>query len=178
MIDKKLAGLGYDLRWTTLSAAEVGAPHKRERWFLLAYANSYAIRSKQIKEPERILQAESKPDGSSKLMAYSHGSRKLQQSWGQQKFGERSCDSGEDIRDTNLQRLPLFEGSRPKTEQDGWAKSNYSDWWAVEPDVDRMVNGPTSRLDRSKNIRRLKAIGNGVVPQQVQAAFKELMGIK
>lgn len=31
--------LGYDCRWTRLSAAEVGAPHKRERWFLLAYSN-------------------------------------------------------------------------------------------------------------------------------------------
>ena len=30
---------GYDCRWTVLSAAEVGAPHLRERWFLLAHAN-------------------------------------------------------------------------------------------------------------------------------------------
>ena len=35
---KELAALGYDCRWTTLSAAAVGAPHKRERWFLLAYS--------------------------------------------------------------------------------------------------------------------------------------------
>lgn len=33
---KELASLGYDCRWTTLSAAEVGAPHKRDRWWLLA----------------------------------------------------------------------------------------------------------------------------------------------
>ena len=30
---------GYDCRWCTLSAQEVGAPHKRERWWLLAYSN-------------------------------------------------------------------------------------------------------------------------------------------
>jgi DNA (cytosine-5)-methyltransferase 1 len=36
---KELASIGYDCRWTTLSAAAVGAPHKRERWFLLAHAN-------------------------------------------------------------------------------------------------------------------------------------------
>lgn len=30
---------GYDCRWTVLSAASVGAPHLRERWFLLAHAN-------------------------------------------------------------------------------------------------------------------------------------------
>ena len=33
-----LAEIGYDCRWTCLSAADVGAPHKRERWFLLAHA--------------------------------------------------------------------------------------------------------------------------------------------
>lgn len=32
-----LSDLGYDARWTTVSAASVGAPHKRERVFILAY---------------------------------------------------------------------------------------------------------------------------------------------
>jgi site-specific DNA-cytosine methylase len=35
----ELTALGYDCRWTIVSAAEVGAPHLRERWFLLAHAN-------------------------------------------------------------------------------------------------------------------------------------------
>lgn len=35
---KELAKIGYDCRWTTLSAAAVGAPHKRDRWFLLAHS--------------------------------------------------------------------------------------------------------------------------------------------
>jgi len=30
--------VGYDCRWGMLSAADVGAPHKRERWWCLAYA--------------------------------------------------------------------------------------------------------------------------------------------
>lgn len=30
---------GYDCRWTIVSAAEVGAPHLRKRWFLLAHAS-------------------------------------------------------------------------------------------------------------------------------------------
>lgn len=33
-----LASLGYDCRWTLLCAADVGAPHLRERWWLLAHA--------------------------------------------------------------------------------------------------------------------------------------------
>lgn len=35
-----LADLGYDAQWTTVSAASVGAPHKRERVFILAVADA------------------------------------------------------------------------------------------------------------------------------------------
>ena len=28
--------IGYDTRWTTLRASDIGAPHKRERWFAVA----------------------------------------------------------------------------------------------------------------------------------------------
>lgn len=37
---RELTKRGYDCRWTMLSAASVGARHKRERWFLLADSNS------------------------------------------------------------------------------------------------------------------------------------------
>lgn len=43
---EELTGLGYDLRWCMLSAAQVGAPHKRERWFLLGYSNKECSRRK------------------------------------------------------------------------------------------------------------------------------------
>src|SRR5678815_1913873 len=39
-VAKELAGRGYDCRWLVVSAAEIGAPHLRKRWFLLAYSNS------------------------------------------------------------------------------------------------------------------------------------------
>ncbi len=39
-IINKFNDLGYDCRWTCVSAAEVGAPHIRKRWFMLAHARS------------------------------------------------------------------------------------------------------------------------------------------
>lgn len=45
-----LADMGYDARWTRVSAAEVGAVHIRERWFLLAYADR--LRLRQERGPE------------------------------------------------------------------------------------------------------------------------------
>ncbi len=34
-----LAQMGYDCRWGTIQAADTGSPHKRERWFCVAYDN-------------------------------------------------------------------------------------------------------------------------------------------
>lgn len=36
-----LAEIGYDAEWTTVPASDVGAPHRRERWFCLAFPYSY-----------------------------------------------------------------------------------------------------------------------------------------
>lgn len=35
-----LAEIGYDIAWTCLRASDVGAPHRRERVFIVAYAGS------------------------------------------------------------------------------------------------------------------------------------------
>ncbi len=41
-------------------------------------------------------------------------------------------------------------------------------WWESEPDVGRMVNGDPVRVDR------LRLLGNGVVPEQAEKAFRTL----
>jgi len=56
---KTLASLGYDCRWTTLSASAVGAKHKRERWFLLAHTKGervQGLRSSGEQEPYAYVQ--------------------------------------------------------------------------------------------------------------------------
>jgi len=37
---REIAEMGYDCRWCVISAASVGAKHKRERWFLLGHSKS------------------------------------------------------------------------------------------------------------------------------------------
>lgn len=39
VVAARLACLGYDARWDCLSAYDVGAPHQRERWFMLAFCD-------------------------------------------------------------------------------------------------------------------------------------------
>jgi len=40
--------LGYDCRWTVVSAAEVGAPHLRKRWFMLAHSASARLERPRV----------------------------------------------------------------------------------------------------------------------------------
>lgn len=35
-----LTQIGYDCQWSTISAAQCGAPHRRTRWFCIAYPNT------------------------------------------------------------------------------------------------------------------------------------------
>ena len=51
-----ICAAGYDVEWKTISAADVGAPHKRERVWLLAYANSKrnAVRRHSEAVPEEM----------------------------------------------------------------------------------------------------------------------------
>jgi DNA (cytosine-5)-methyltransferase 1 len=47
----EFTALGYDSRWTIVSAGELGADHLRERWFLLAHANGERL---ERLEPQKI----------------------------------------------------------------------------------------------------------------------------
>ena len=145
----ELASLGYDLRWTVISASSVGAPHKRERWFLLAHSNNNR-RRKQIqqvcelrsKEPTNI-----RSNGEVQLMA--------------------------DSMREGLEGQPKTEGSRGsrQLQTSHESLSLNREWWATEPNVGRVANGVQNRVDR------IKCLGNSVVPLQVKTAFERLIGL-
>ena len=118
-VQEALASIGYDTRWCTLSAAEVGANHKRERWFCLAHSSSEKLQG-HLQKPRGTKQA---------------------------------------IRDKGLP-VPLHSNRIPR-----------KDSWETEPSICRVDDGVTNWS------HRIKALGNGVVPLQVETAFKELMGM-
>lgn len=49
---RSLAALGYDVEWGYLRASDFGFPHERERWFTVAYDQSYR-RSRRVKLYQR-----------------------------------------------------------------------------------------------------------------------------
>lgn len=61
-----LAALGYDAQWGIVSAADAGAPHKRERWFCVAYASNLRCNTRRSEQPLQ----RSGPYGEAQPLAY------------------------------------------------------------------------------------------------------------
>lgn len=156
-----LAQSGYDARWRVLSAAEVGAPHRRNRlWIVATDAASQrengkhrdnggkkSSRHKDIKEfnsssKTKLADAE---QGGWDGWAGEPGQGRWPES---QDGGSEPADAGE----AGLAQWCGQEGQRAYTTATG------ASWWATEPDVGRVVDGLAYRVDR------LKALGNGQVP--------------
>jgi len=144
----ELARLGYDCRWLVISAEEVGAPHLRKRWFLLAaHAKRLKLRDEQgwSRGPKRKDETEPEPDGEDREMA-------------------DATSDGRIKRRTEPERIAGRPGAALNSFKNG------PSWWATEPDVGRVAHGVPFRVDR------LRGLGNAVVPAQAREAFKRLIG--
>src|SRR5690606_24677966 len=68
------------------------------------------------------------------------------------------------VSDANGKRELQQEGG----ERDQWGRVGDIRWWQFEPDLGRVAHGVAARVDR------LKAIGNGQVPQAAALAWRTL----
>lgn len=182
---KELAKIGYDCRWTTLSAAAVGAPHKRDRWFLLAHTKRQRL-SKGADEfrngvERRAPVSFGNSNPSSRIVAHANGVRQLS-AQGQYDRISNGCKNVAHSSRPRLERIERIrydekqnrageagaDGATSKCSDDGICGKAY---WAIEPAVGRVVNGLPNRVDR------IRCLGNSVVPLQVREAFKKLAGV-
>jgi DNA (cytosine-5)-methyltransferase 1 len=139
----ELASIGYDAEWRIVSAASVGANHRRDRIVIVAYPQSDGQWGKHRVDTETFqerFEVQTTAGRSSCVVAVSHDERKWN---GQHRI---SSNAGQE----NCRRI--YNGRR-ETGYDGWQ------WWETEPDVGRVANGIPSRVDR------LRGLGNAVVPQ-------------
>lgn len=135
-----LAALGYDAEWHCIPAASVGAPHRRDRVWIVAYPHVENTASKRCCRPgiQRGLAGRTKTVGASEAVANTEQPG-LE---GQQRTKLASCAGP---------RFPIDVGS-------GRARLG-ADQWGVEPDVGRVADGVPNRT------HRIAALGNAVVPQ-------------
>jgi DNA (cytosine-5)-methyltransferase 1 len=160
----ELAEGGYDSQWLCVSAASVGAPHKRERWFGLAYPGVEGL--------ERRIRHQN-PD---QWIPRARGD----------KMGDTFCGPAQRWRKPEAVARKV-DDSREQTKgagNAGWGSFDDSgrgifppppgspDWERIPPEAQPaicgVIDGAPPRVDR------LRALGNGVVPLQAATALREL----
>lgn len=194
-VSEDLAGVGYDLLWTTLRASEVGAPHLRPRWFGLAIsqdADSSAWDLWSCTASRKETGGGHGPtlsDEACFLLPHSHDIGRNRRAGHEPSSEGRDEleDSGNSPAEWWGDYLPAVRRWEFLTAQPGPAPTElgprggrrltarFAEWMMGLPngwvtDVPGLV--PPKRDPRSK---QLKAIGNGVVPQQAYAAFSHLL---
>ncbi|WP_210880375.1 DNA cytosine methyltransferase [Roseovarius autotrophicus] len=171
-----LVGMGYKLAAGLFTAAEVGAPHKRERLFILAIREG-----DELADPARLLWNPVEwwePDGAVAIVAHADGQRRMQTERGQPQDG-RSDAFGGNVDDADgagsqgrCNDIGEYAGERPAWppgpgDADGWERylRCAPD---VEPSIRRGADGLAHRVDR------LRLYGNGVVPLVAAHALRTL----
>jgi DNA (cytosine-5)-methyltransferase 1 len=153
-----LAALGYDARWGVLGAVHAGAPHKRERIWIVAHTTSAQNNEER---------------GYNKFRRNTMG-RDQQTALGKIRETDNYCASGrcmqvpDPVRSGREEQHSTCITARQGQYSGLSVEKRESTWWATEPNVGRVADGVASRVDR------LKAIGNGQVPAVAAAAFRML----
>lgn len=154
-----LATVGYDTEWNCISAEAVGAPHERDRLWILGYANHNGRhRAKDTEShPERNdrdaagAREACKPAGSGDMGQDVFGGTaaagKVSHPTRQRVQGQRTGGQQEPCSYV-IEELLMRCGERPVNAD-----------WNVEPAVGRVADGVPDRA------HRIKALGNSVVPQ-------------
>jgi len=146
-----LASIGYDAEWHCIPASAVGAPHRRDRIWIVAYPNG---------DGERGLPVDAEVAGASAAhgMADAEGHAGRSGLRETRSVGDRDLprDGGQAVPDSDRSRC--FQQRRAEPVLSQLATAQCSGWWSVEPDVGRVAHGVPRRVDR------LKQLGNAVVP--------------
>ena len=143
---RSLDQIGYDAEWHCIPASAVGAPHQRDRIWILAYPRHRGGRHFGIAQEGHNTQRERTTDSDSiggpgcqsASVAYSYGIG----SSGQGQFEQ-----------------PIYPTQIVTREAIEFKHGSVSDFWKVEPELGRVADGIPNRLDR------LKQLGNSLVPQ-------------
>ena len=122
-----LTQMGYDTRWTVMGAADVGAPHQRDRMWIVAHASSFGSKAGFADTQGWQEGNPNESQYSSADLANTEDKGDVWRDW-ELGFAQQEHDSGRGSTD----------GSRQ--------------WWSVEPNVGRVAHRVAHRVDRLKAI--------------------------
>jgi DNA (cytosine-5)-methyltransferase 1 len=161
-----------------VGASDVGAPHRRQRIWILArlHSDTHGGRCEKLREstgpgqpsasgrqPDRLCEAGRRARSP---MAYADRRRGNGAHEPVRPGRHKSIACDADVPDSDMQRR----------EEQRWTGSNAPEygaverdsWWSAEPNLGRVAHGVAARVDR------LHCIGNGQVPLVAAAAFRAL----
>ena len=188
-----LASIGYDVRWTLIRASDVGAPHRRERLFILAYPQDRGDGCL----PSRVQQENAELGGCTVTNPSSAGQPGPKPSDIQSQRARYSgASNSTEHTNTDSQRCTLVGNQRRTQRHKGQSQSIVSELveaiynQAVPPTLDKgklnvkfveymmgLPDGWVTDIDLSR-AQMLKILGNGVVPQQAYRALELLNNVK
>jgi len=145
----EMASIGYDARWDCIPAAALGAPHLRDRLFIVA-------------RPSRSKQPGIMADGDN-ARSWDALCTRWDAPWHGSAFVANSNDSRSGAPKCQMESKQSANCSKREHSFDepcGCRQTDQS-WrhWETEPHVGRVANGIPHRVDR------LRGLGNAVVPQ-------------
>ncbi len=141
-----LASIGYDAEWDCIPASALGALHRRNRVFIVAYPHG---------QRGMLAHAESNGRGTGWPWG-SAGGDPDRQVISAPRLASSSDTAGQG---RSPGRLVRSGPASTRGQVSDWPVPARGDWWATEPDVGRVAYGVPGRVER------LRALGNAVVPQ-------------
>ena len=193
---RSLAEIGYDAEWHCIPASAIGAPHRRDRIWIVAYTRSAGRDAgnvcqqrddgKPIEQGRSIISAEPSeapsPVANAESIGHSRGkpsnkaSEKRTIEGGGQSEGlwiTEPCDADRIQHDGIIPDAMCegLEGQRTLASRIGTQLKDpsYSRGWQSEPNVGRVADGIPAR------VHRLKALGNSIVPQIAEIIGEAIM---
>lgn len=170
-----LAEMGYDAQWCIVSASDCGAPHQRDRIWLVANAVSGRQPARGLSVGTQPAITESRLGSATMAHADFDGMQRRiaecpqTESWRPPHSVEGCCPHLADARGEHGERV--FAGgadtqvrSRP-IERSAGSRGDGFRRWPAEPGMGRVADGVAHRVDR------IKALGNGQVPRVAATAF-------
>jgi len=171
----QIAKAGYDAEWSVISAKDVGACHRRERLWIIAYPNGNRVQSRVQRGLSREWKIFSKESKRSEMG--SEVERCSQTSTNSNSNGSSTSErfringetnSGSQERENQVSKLERSSKSRSSkviqrlTEIKWEHRENQ-----LDPNWERYLSKPTLRRGDdglSNRVLRLKALGNSIVP--------------
>ncbi len=154
-----LAALGYDAEWHCIPASAVGAPHRRDRIWIVANAGSRRRGEPQEGQVQQPRRAETIGTGEAMADAqgqHGDGSRTSPQPSGRHELADSR---------------PISYPAHYAAIGEGIGRRESARFWWIEPDVGRVAHGVPDRT------HRLKALGNAVVPQIPEIIGRAIMRV-